>query len=1182
MSSNLKCPFFDIKKILFVFVLGFPVFIFGQSFSEKKQARLDSLNRIITDPNSTDTSLVHSYIVLSELLFSSNIDTVIPLCKKALEIGEDALERNTSTVVENELMKYIALAYNNIGFINKKKGNSAVAIHNYEKALSIQESIGDEKQFSVSLNNIGSYFYQQGQREKALSYFIRAMAIQIEIGNTKELAYTYNNIGNVYKQVGDIPLAVKYYHKSLDIKKEINDQEGVATAFNNLGLLFKNQKDFAKALSYYEKSLEINSENGFLDGKAYALHNIGSLLRVQGDLALSLEYFNQSLLIRTELGDKEGISNTLIQIAKILFDKEDYESAELNVKKSLMICREIGDREYIAYGLRMLGDICFENERYSEAKIKGLESLKLAEEIGYPRLISDASGLLVKVYEQENNGMKALQMHRLFVKMRDSVMNIETARITANEFAKYQYENKKKQDDLQHDIEIAIKDEKIKSKQSITNLLIILLCVVAISLVIIVERLIKINRLKLKLLNKNTENEELVANLESTVEERTLTLKQSFKLLEEKEKNYGDLLDKSSEMIQMLDPEGKITYVNQAWLENMKFNKLEEVIGKPIVEFFNNSTLKEFQLVMPKLMRGELVEDLECQFISNENSEITLKGRARPILKDGNYSGSQAFFFNITEVLRTKREMDQMTSFKEIMLNITTEYINAPISEIDNVINASLLEIAKFSSADRAYVFKYNFDEEICSFTHEWVAEGVPSQLEELKAMPFSKVPHSLKKHSKGEFVEFPDVSKIKDKRIFNVLKEEGTQSMISIPMMHNDKAIGFIGFDIMKTKREFTADEKNLLRIYSQMLVNVFNRIAFIEELQTTKNELAEINLSLEKKVFENTKKNMDLSRSIMEQEKLVTIGEISAGIAHDLNTPLGTIRVGADNINFILSSLFNGSICDFTKEELSHILNHVEKNRIEMYVGGLQMRKEKSAMLEYLNASISGKIPDTLAEICDLLVKCRFNPSQEQEISIILSKPLAKEYLQVMNQLQMAMAQLETIRKSSDKAVGVVQDMRAFIKGENVLERKMINLRDNISTVLGVFNYEISLHVNLIFEVDSSIEFMGYDIKLFQLWSNIVKNGLEAMSDQKDRYFGIFAERKDDQLKVVFENNGPKIPDEIAETIFKKFYTTKAKKSGSGLGLTIVKNVLKEHQADIIVESRENLTKFIITFEL
>ena len=666
------------------------------------------------------------------------------------------------------------------------------------------------------------------------------------------------------------------------------------------------------------------------------------------------------------------------------------------------------------------------------------------------------------------------------------------------------------------------------------------------------------------------------------VESDITELKRQVELRLENEMRYSHLLDKSSEMIQSLDAKGCITYANKAWLLNMNYESLDEVLGKHILSFFSDNTIKEFAEVMPELMKGNTVENLQCEFIAKDFNQIDITGRSQPIMENGQFVGSQGFFFNVTEVRKVKIQLDQMAKFKEIMLEITTEYINTPVSEIDSVINASLLEIAKFSSADRAYVFKYDYENETCSITHEWAAQGIRSQINELTSMPFSDVPYSMNKHVKGEFVEFPDVSKVKDKRIQDVLTDEGIQSLISIPMMDNDKAIGFIGFDIMKTKRAFTIDEKNLLRIYSQMLVNVFARKGYIEELQRTKAELAGINLSLEKKVLENTKKNMDLTRSILEQEKLVTIGEISSGIAHDLNTPLGTIRVGADNVNFILSSLFNGSICDFTKEELSHILNHVEKNRIEMYVGGLQMRKEKEQMIEYLNGSFKGDVPAELDEISGLLVKCRFNPTNEDDIFMILSKPFAKEYLQIMNQLQMAMAQLETIRKSSDKAVRVVQDMRAFIKGESAVEQKLINLRENISTVLGVFNYEISLHVNLVFEVDESIEFMGYDIKLFQLWSNIVKNGLEAMSDQKDKYLGIFAERSDTQLKIVFENNGPKIPEEIADTIFNKFYTTKGMKSGSGLGLSIVKNVLKEHKANIILESNESLTKFIITFEL
>ena len=244
--------------------------------------------------------------------------------------------------------------------------------------------------------------------------------------------------------------------------------------------------------------------------------------------------------------------------------------------------------------------------------------------------------------------------------------------------------------------------------------------------------------------------------------------------------------------------------------------------------------------------------------------------------------------------------------------------------------------------------------------------------------------------------------------------------------------------------------------------------------------------------------------------------------------------------------------------------------------------MRKEKIKMETFLTEKFNEISDDQRQKYVELFVKCRISENQQELIKTIIQKENGIKYLEVLNQVQLAFAQLDTIKTSSDKAVRVVQDMRAFIKGETTVERKMINLRENISTVLGVFNYEINLNVDLKYEVDESIEFMGYDIKLFQLWSNIVKNALEAMSEQQDKYLGIIAEKEDNKIVVTFENNGPKIPDEIVQTIFNKFYTTKAKKSGSGLGLSIVKNVLKEHKADINIESSESLTKFIITFEL
>jgi C4-dicarboxylate-specific signal transduction histidine kinase len=88
--------------------------------------------------------------------------------------------------------------------------------------------------------------------------------------------------------------------------------------------------------------------------------------------------------------------------------------------------------------------------------------------------------------------------------------------------------------------------------------------------------------------------------------------------------------------------------------------------------------------------------------------------------------------------------------------------------------------------------------------------------------------------------------------------------------------------------------------------------------------------------------------------------------------------------------------------------------------------------------------------------------------------------------------------------------------------------------------------------------------------------------MEDQTQRYLGISAIKNDNMLTVVFENNGPQIPEDVLQNMFKKFYTTKGKKNGSGLGLSIVKNIVNEHDATLEVISHNASTKFLLNFKL
>jgi C4-dicarboxylate-specific signal transduction histidine kinase len=342
-------------------------------------------------------------------------------------------------------------------------------------------------------------------------------------------------------------------------------------------------------------------------------------------------------------------------------------------------------------------------------------------------------------------------------------------------------------------------------------------------------------------------------------------------------------------------------------------------------------------------------------------------------------------------------------------------------------------------------------------------------------------------------------------------------------------------------------------------------------------------MNETLEQKVLENTKKNIELSKSLVEQDKLATIGEISAGIAHDLNTPLGTIRVGADNVRFMIDHLLTKELNSLSSEDLKFILHNAPTRDVENFIGGMQLRKEKAEFLEFLKLKYNELDEQLLNGIAELMVKARISVNDDEIIKRILSSSKPLLFADVFYQIYQACNQLETIKGSSDKAVKVVQDVRSFIKGETSQnEKRLFNLKENISTVLGVFRYELEHGVDLRFEIDPTFEMVGFDVKLFQLWSNLIKNAIEAMDEQEKRYIGIFSKIEENKLHVIFENNGPKIQDAVKEHMFKKFYTTKEKKSGSGLGLSIVRNILTDHNASIDVYSDDEITRFTVSFEL
>ena len=221
-------------------------------------------------------------------------------------------------------------------------------------------------------------------------------------------------------------------------------------------------------------------------------------------------------------------------------------------------------------------------------------------------------------------------------------------------------------------------------------------------------------------------------------------------------------------------------------------------------------------------------------------------------------SGVTAVIRDITANKQAEETIRQQLKMQDILIRISTIYININLDKVKEVIQDSLKELAEFVGADRAYIFDYDFTDNTTSNTHEWCSEGIIPEIDQLQKMPLDDLPYFYGKHKQGEELCINDVNELVENGTGSLkegLEMQGIKSLISIPMMTSGKLIGFVGFDSIKQKHIYTDKEKNLLEVFSQMLVNI------------TERKRSESFLMLQEEKYRNIISNMNLG--IIEVDK-------------------------------------------------------------------------------------------------------------------------------------------------------------------------------------------------------------------------------------------------------------------------------------------------------------------------
>ncbi len=301
-------------------------------------------------------------------------------------------------------------------------------------------------------------------------------------------------------------------------------------------------------------------------------------------------------------------------------------------------------------------------------------------------------------------------------------------------------------------------------------------------------------------------------------------------------RKLSQAVEQSPASVVITNLDGTIEYVNPKFTEITGYTP-EEAIGQK----------------MSLLKSGKLPDPVYAKLWKTISSGRNWKGELHNKKKNGEYfwefalispikneKGEISHYLavkeDITERKALEERLNHQTRLRELLMEISSGFINIPLEKVDEAINDALAKMAQFVHADRSYTFDYDWENDICNNIFEWCEEGISAEINNLQQVPLAMMQDWVEAHKKGEPMYVPDVFALPHGAVRDILEPQGIKSVLSVPMMNENQCIGFVGFDSVREHHEYTSTEVHLLRVFAQSLANIKLRKEMVEQLLNAK----------------------------------------------------------------------------------------------------------------------------------------------------------------------------------------------------------------------------------------------------------------------------------------------------------------------------------------------------------
>lgn len=527
-----------------------------------------------------------------------------------------------------------------------------------------------------------------------------------------------------------------------------------------------------------------------------------------------------------------------------------------------------------------------------------------------------------------------------------------------------------------------------------------------------------------------------------------------------------------------------------------------------------------------------------------------------------------------------------------LLLDIASRSINVPLDSIQGAINKALGDIGRFVNADRAYIFKYDFINNVALNTHEWCNKGIAPQIGNLQETPLEPFVEWVGSHKNNCLIRIPDVSALPAGDLKALLEPQQIKSLLSVPVFDHETLQGFIGFDSVQKSHQYTESEIELICFFSQIFVNLMKRE--INETALYKNRVKYQN------IIENS---LDV---IMLTKPDGTIAYLSPAceqvLEHDPGTLIGrkvwiAHEMDRDKVNQVLKKVFQGEAGysfeyriltqDGRTKWVSHSWSCLFSNhKLDLVVSNIRdISRLKQAEKEKLEAQKFAAEQKKQALVGQIAGK------MAHDFNNVLGAIMGNAQLGLLKCENDAIRQkLHLIFEQTVKGKNLTKNLVAFARDQEP-KQEYFQMRDKLDLVLNLLEKDLE-GIQMSVDVGRDMPDLLADPGMIEhALVNLIQNAVHAVSLTRHPVIMVKAYRRHRRIFCEVIDNGCGIARHHLESIFDPSFTLKGSRDndgayeagikGTGYGMANVQKYVMQHKGDIEVESQLGTgTKVVLQF--